>query len=169
MVWTPPRTWADAEVPTEDQMQEITDTVDSIGPHIGVRSTDDTDRNTTTLAADPYLFLPIGANEIWSIWGTLWQLDGGGQFKAAWSFPSGATGRWSAAWGIQFPGGSAAAAGAADLSAEIAMAQTGIGQTMIDLLIANGSTPGDLTLMWACNTAGSCTLFRGMLYGNRIG
>lgn len=124
------------------------------------KTADETVANSTTLQDDDHLVFAIGANEEWVAryyvsFGTSTSLFG---FKAQVTVPAGAT-MWRT---MAFSAGQDntfvedGTGGSSSVTTAMAFGSSGV--LICDLWVLNGATPGNVTLMWAQDTADAATL-----------
>lgn len=134
--------------------------VQGIAPLPGVKAVDQILTNSATLQSDSALYLPLAANSTYTfisqVVATSTEPLGSGDIKIAFTWPAGATAQWC--------GTGLGASGGAGITANPVIAVSGSargfginGSTLTEVwikgLIIVGSTPGNLQLQWAMNTA----------------
>ena len=161
MAWTAPRTWTDTELVTASIMNtHIRDNQLAEGLHLEVRKSGDESDSSGVLQSDDNLLKALLANEVWQFrFNLLVVAAGSTDFQCRLTFPSGSIS------GLV----SSATAGApliTDISATTSPSGTASVPTtttvsnhvIVEGVVSNGGTPGNLQLQWSGLVAATATV-----------
>jgi hypothetical protein len=132
--------------------------IQSIVPWTAWKAADTPRSNTTTLANDPDLTVPVVANGSYLFLCLLFATGAAistGDLKAAFAWPSGGSGKWGSAGfatGSAVPNWNAARTTTAT-SVPFGVNGASSSWMLLGGMLLNGATPGSLTLQWAQNTS----------------
>ena len=161
MVWTAPRTWVDGELVTAAIMNpHVSDNLLAVGPHLIVRKTSDESDATGVLQNDDNLLLAVSANEIWQFRLNLLVVAASTtDFQCRLTFPSGSISGlvFSSTAGAPLIEDISATASPSD-TASVSTTSTVSNHVLIEGVLSNGGTPGNLQLQWSGQTAVSATV-----------
>lgn len=161
MAWTAPRTWTDGELVTAAIMNpHVRDNLLAAGPHLIVRKTADESDSTGVLQNDDSLLLALLANEIWQFRLNLLVVSAATtDFQARLTFPSGSISGliWSANAGT-IAGADFSATASPSVTTIVPTANTVSNHVILEGVISNGGSAGNLQLQWSGNTAVACVV-----------
>jgi hypothetical protein len=161
MAWTAPRTWTDGELVTAAIMNpHIRDNQLAMGPHLIVRKSSDESDSTGVLQNDDSLLLALATNEIWQFRLNLLIVSAATtDFKCRFTFPSGSI----SALGISEAGGTwngkdISATASPSQTWNVSTSDTVSNHVVIDGVMSNGGSAGNLQLQWSGQAAAACVV-----------
>ena len=163
MAFTAPRTWTDGELVTKAIMDpHVRDNFLAMGPHLIVRKPSDETVSTGTLQDDDHMILPVGVSEVWAYrFVYLVAAAATTDFVLRYNAPTGAT-----LTGISFANVGGTGQGANHYATTFPTGSNTFNTTaatttdviLVEGVIINGGTGGNLTTQWAGNAAVACIM-----------
>ncbi len=159
--WTTPRTWTDGELVTKAIMDpHIRDNFNAMGPHLIVRKTSDESDSTGVVQNDDSLLMALAINETWQFRLNLLVVSAAStDFKCRFTFPSGnlsAIG-WGAVTGT-ISGDHLSSTTSPGPTANFATADTVTNYIILEGVMSNAGSAGNLQLQWSGQAAATCTM-----------
>lgn len=139
---------------------EHVDNMNTAWPHLIVRKTADETDSTGTRQNDDALLLALAANEIWQFRFNLLVVSAATtDFNMALAFPSGSISALVyGANATTFSGNDISAGSSPTGNVVVSTAGTVSNHIIVEGVMSNGATPGNLNLQWSGNAAAACTV-----------
>lgn len=153
-------TWSVGETLTAANMNGLRDNFRLAGAHLIVRKTSDESDSTGTRQNDDQLLLALAANEIWQFRFNLLVVSAATtDFLVGLAFPSGTISALVyAANATTFQGNDISSATSPTTGVVVATASTVSNHVIVEGVMSNGGTPGNLNLQWSGNAAAACVV-----------
>ena len=162
MAWTAPRTWTDGELVTKAIMDpHVRDNFLAVGPHLIVRKTADETDSTGVVQNDDSLLLVMATNEVWQFRFNLLVVSASTtDFIGRLTFPSGSVAAFvhGATAAAATQGQSISATASPTASWFVNTDSTVTNHFILEGVMSNGGSAGNLQLQWSGNAAVACVV-----------